>query len=150
MSGMQNSNQAQKITACGFLHKNGKLFIAKRADTKQFLPGKYELPGGHIEFGETMEDGLAREFQEEFGVKIAVGDPLYAFAYERNKDGIDLHVIEVIYFVTLADDDQMITLNPEDHSEYMWITADEIEKYLKPEDQETKAVRKGFLQLLQS
>lgn len=136
--------QAQKITACGFLHKDGKLFMAKRADTKQFLPGKYELPGGHIEHGEAMEEGLAREFQEEFNVKIKVGDPFYAFTYNRNKNGVDLHVIEVIYFVTLADDDQIIMLNPEDHSEYTWISADEVEKYLKPQEEETIAVHKGF------
>jgi 8-oxo-dGTP diphosphatase len=137
-------NQQQKITACAFLHKDGKLFIAKRADTKQFLPGKYELPGGHIEFGEAMEQGLQREFEEEFEVKVTVGEPFHVFTYNREKDGVALHVVEVVYFVELADEQQEIKLHPEDHSEYQWISASEVNTYLNPDDEETKAVRKGF------
>ncbi|MDP3883136.1 MAG: hypothetical protein Q8Q48_03725 [Candidatus Staskawiczbacteria bacterium] len=42
----------QVITACAFIHHNfdgvEKLFMPRRADTKKFLPGVYELPGGHI------------------------------------------------------------------------------------------------------
>jgi 8-oxo-dGTP diphosphatase len=108
--------QSQKITACAFLHKDGKLFIAKRADTKKFLPGKFELPGGHIEYGEDIEAGLKREFQEEFGIDIKVGQPCYAFTYMNG----DNHVVEVDYLAQLADPNIEIKLNPEDHSEYRW------------------------------
>src|SRR6266566_5216805 len=59
----------QVITACVFIHHNfdgiEKLFWPKRADTKKFLPGVYELPGGHIDFGEDITAGLKREIQEE-------------------------------------------------------------------------------------
>lgn len=55
----------QVITACAFIHHkfNGveKVFLPKRADTKKFLPGAYELPGGHIDFGEDPVSGLKRE-----------------------------------------------------------------------------------------
>lgn len=136
--------QQQKITACAFLHKDNKLFIARRAATKKFLPGKYELPGGHIEFGETMEAGLQREFQEEFGVAITVSDPFYVFTYTREKDGVALHVIEVIYFVTIKDEQQTIQLNPEDHSEYKWINEAEVDSLLDPAEAETAAIHKGF------
>ena len=37
-----------------------------------------------------------------------------------------------------------IQLHPEDHSEYRWITVDEIDDYLPPDDEETKAVCQGF------
>ncbi len=62
----------QAITACAFIHQQfdgiEKLFWAKRADTKKFLPGVYELPGGHIDFGEDIVEGLRREIKEEFGL----------------------------------------------------------------------------------
>lgn len=140
-------NHSQKITACAFLHKDGRLFIAKRAATKKFLPNKWELPGGHIEFGETLEEGLQREFQEEFHVSVKVDMPFYAFTYTREKDGEMLHVVEIIYFTTLADNNQTIQLNPEDHSEYKWLSTDEVDNFMQPDD-EAKAVKKGFDLLL--
>jgi ADP-ribose pyrophosphatase YjhB (NUDIX family) len=91
-----------------------------------------------------MEEGLQREFMEELGVKVRVGEPFYVFTYTRNKEGVELHVVEVIYFVELADENQVIKLRPEDHSEYQWITAHEVDTCLNPDDEETKAVRRGF------
>jgi 8-oxo-dGTP pyrophosphatase MutT (NUDIX family) len=48
----------QVITPTAFIHRivNGKacVFMAKRAATKKFLPGVYEIPGGHVEFGEDI------------------------------------------------------------------------------------------------
>jgi 8-oxo-dGTP pyrophosphatase MutT (NUDIX family) len=62
----------QVMTSCAFIHHHidgiEKVFLPKRAETKRFLPGVYELPGGHIEFGEDMLAGLKREIMEEFGM----------------------------------------------------------------------------------
>jgi 8-oxo-dGTP diphosphatase len=139
--------QIQKITACAFLHKDNKVFIAKRAETKKFLPGKYELPGGHVEFGEELEAGLKREFKEEFGVEITVDDPFFAFTY-TNTDK-QSHSVEIIYFATLKDETQQIKLNPNDHSEYKWLSESEI-SLLPSNDHETQAIVKGFKLLKKS
>jgi 8-oxo-dGTP diphosphatase len=132
----------QLITACAFLHKNKKLFLAKRADIKVFLPGKYELPGGHVDFGESLEQGLKREWKEEFGADIAVGRPIYAFTYINESK--KAHVVEIVFLAALKDDQQKIVLNSKDHSSYAWIEEDEIDDYYQNEDLEKKAVIEGF------
>ncbi len=138
----------QVITANAFIHQKfdgvEKLFVAKRALTKKFLPGVFELPGGHIDFGEDIIEGLKREVVEEHGMHISVGDPFYVFTYTNNIKGS--HSIEVGYFAQFIDPIENIKINPEDHSEYRWIAESEIPKdSMTPE--ELRSVKKGFVLL---
>ncbi len=140
----------QVITACAFIYREfegvTKVFLPKRADTKKFLPGVYEMPGGHIDFGENVAEGLAREVKEELEVDINVGDPFYVFDYVNDIKGS--HTIEIIYFATLKNNPDDIKLHPEDHSEYGWFGEDELEKAHTPakgvDDPEFVALKKGF------
>lgn len=121
----------QVISVCAFIHQQFdgviKVFLPKRADTKKFLPGLYELPGGHVDFGEDIIAGLKREIMEEFGMNINVGDPFAAFTYRNTVKGS--HSIEVIYFATFSDPLEQITIHPEDHSEYRWLSQEEVRQY---------------------
>ena len=53
----------QVIVTCALIHHTfdgvEKVFLPKRADTKKFMPGVYELPGGHVDFGEDIVMGLS-------------------------------------------------------------------------------------------
>ena len=146
----------QVITACAFIHKKfdgvEKVFIAKRAETKKFLPSVYELLGGHIDFGEDIIDGLKREIQEELGMKVTVGDPFFVFTYFNGVKGS--HSIQVVYFAEFADSIENIKINPADHSEFSWFAESEIGKVIKANrdehDKEVEAIRKGFLLLKDS
>jgi len=132
----------QKITACAFIHKDGKLFLPRRAATKSFLPNKFELPGGHIEYREDIIEGLRREIREELSLEVIIGDPLFAFTYMN--DSQHCHSIEVDYFVQFADPNPVIHLHPEDHSEYRWVTQAEAKELLGEDDDEYKAIKRGF------
>jgi len=139
----------QVITACAFIHKNidgvEKVFLPKRAATKKFLPDVFELPGGHIEFGEDLVTGLKREILEEFQMNSIIGDPFAAFTYTNEVKGS--HSIEVIFFAMFEEEGQ-ITLHPDDHSEYQWISEEELKTVYSEQkgfdDIEFQAVRKGF------
>lgn len=118
----------QVITACAAIYKiiEGKpaILLAKRAETKKFLPGKYELPGGHIDFGEQIEDGLAREITEELQLKVVVEDVFSAFTYVNEVKGS--HSVELLYFASpIAGSEPQV--NPSDHSELTWFTKGTIE-----------------------
>ncbi len=137
----------QVITACAFIHRQidgvEKVFLPKRADTKKFLPGKYELPGGHIDYGEDITAGLIREIKEELGVDVRLGDPFAVFTYTNEVKGS--HSIEVDYFAQLVSSPDDISLNPDDHSASGWFTEDEaIELNGDPEDEEVAAIKQGF------
>lgn len=140
----------QVITASAFIHQEvdgvEKVFLPKRAETKKFLPGVYELPGGHIDFGEDIVDGLKREVMEEFGMRIAVGDPFAVFTYTNQIKGS--HSVEVIYFARFEDNIAQIRLDPEYHSEYGWFAEGDIPAVesanRRAEDPEIKAMKRGF------
>lgn len=136
------SMPGQKITACAFIHHQGKLFVAKRALTKKYKPGVFELPGGHIEYGEEIIEGLKREIKDELHLKIKVGDPFYAVTYIDKTN--NHHYVEVVYFAQFQPPFPEIKLNPEDHSEYKWITTEEAELTFGKDNYELKAAQRGF------
>ena len=53
----------------------GELLAARRA-VPASLAGRWELPGGKVEAGESPEQALHREIREELGVRIALGPEL--------------------------------------------------------------------------
>jgi len=61
----------EKIPRIGigvFVFKNGKFIMGCRKSAHG--KGTWSVPGGHLEFGETIEQGAAREVLEETGVYI--------------------------------------------------------------------------------
>jgi 8-oxo-dGTP diphosphatase len=140
----------QVIVTCALVHYNydgvEKIFLPKRAETKKFMPGVYELPGGHVDFGEDIVVGLKRELIEEFGKEITVGDPFAAFTYKNEVKRS--HSIEVVYFAQFTNGPGDISINPEDHSGYAWLGADELPKMLvggkTEDDEEYKILQKAF------
>ncbi len=140
----------QVFTAVAFIHSlidgEHKVFLAKRAETKEFLPGVYEMPGGHIDFGEDIVAGLKRELVEEFNMHIAVGDPFGVFTYVNEVKGS--HSIEVVYFASFTSDLQQLHTNPEDHSAFGWFSEDEVAQTrnnrVPDNDPEYAIIQKGF------
>lgn len=71
-------------------NKAGRYLFLRRAGSSKHFRGKWEMPGGKMDPGETLEDCLVRETKEETGLDIrlthvlgaAEGDiPAYRLAY---------------------------------------------------------------------
>lgn len=132
----------QKIVVTGFLVKDKKVLLVKRSSNEKFLPEYWELAGGKVEFGEDPKMGLVREYQEEVGLTINVGNPFRTFSY-ISSDG-NRHTIEIIYLCQ-CNNDEVIQLSSA-HTEYQWITKEEVDSYTISD--ETKiSIKEGFKRL---
>ncbi|MGB6116919.1 MAG: 8-oxo-dGTP diphosphatase MutT [Mesorhizobium sp.] len=56
------------VAACALVDADGRVLLSERPEGKQ-LAGLWEFPGGKVEAGETPEETLVRELQEELGIE---------------------------------------------------------------------------------
>ncbi|TPL70299.1 8-oxo-dGTP diphosphatase MutT [Mesorhizobium sp. B2-3-15] len=59
------------VAACALVDADGRVLLAQRPQGKQ-LAGLWEFPGGKVEAGETPEQCLVRELQEEIGIETEI------------------------------------------------------------------------------
>ncbi|MGK9169057.1 NUDIX domain-containing protein [Inquilinus limosus] len=57
-----------KHIACAILLRDDHILLGRRAPQRRFYPDCWDVLGGHLESGETPEQALIREVQEEAGV----------------------------------------------------------------------------------
>ena len=77
----------------GVLIEDGKILLVEQDVSAR---RQWAHPGGKLEFGETLKQGIVREFKEETGLDVAVGDLLYVT--ERISE--DSHVVIVSFQVS--------------------------------------------------
>ena len=59
-----------------FMHRKN---VIRNKDYQEY----YTFPGGHLEEGETLEEGVIREIKEEFGINVKVVRKLYELENDR-------------------------------------------------------------------
>ncbi|WP_433319465.1 NUDIX domain-containing protein [Micromonospora chersina] len=58
------------VVVTGALVENGAVLLVHRSPNRRAYPDLWDLPGGHVEAGESELEALAREMREELGVEI--------------------------------------------------------------------------------
>jgi len=76
---------------------DGRIVLIKRRFEP--LAGEWSLPGGSVEVGETLEAAVAREMEEETGLRVEVGPVIEVFdRVMRDADGrVRFHFVIVDY-----------------------------------------------------
>ncbi|WDW10697.1 (deoxy)nucleoside triphosphate pyrophosphohydrolase [Priestia aryabhattai] len=109
----------KKVTAAIIKDKN-RLLIARR-HSKDPLGGKWEFPGGKMEPGETPQECLVREIQEELGVEVKIG-PFYDDNVYSSQD----HDIHLLFYWAEVINGEVI---PVVHDDLKWIPIDELASF---------------------
>ena len=97
-----------RVRVCGICWQGNSLLVANH---RSLTPDQnfWAPPGGGLEFGESTEDALKREFQEETNLEVSVGQFLFACEFLHPP----LHGIELYFEVIPAGGELMTGNDPE-------------------------------------
>ena len=115
-----------RIIVAGLLEKDGKFLLV---NAKVGAPkGRWNLPGGHLDAGETLEGGAIREVEEETGYKVKI-DGL-AGVYHRIHPTLE-DIIAITFKMSILGGS--LALPEEEIEKAQWFTPEEID--LLPDNQ---------------
>jgi mutator protein MutT len=113
------SDKVQQVTAA-LIAKEGKILLALRRAGKH-MGQRWELPGGKVDPGENPKQALSRELQEEFDIRVRVGEYLGSIRFQA--DRLDLQVR--LYRVTHVAGE----FDLREHEELRWVDPEQLEAY---------------------
>ena len=105
----------------GIIKYENKILCVQRGESKlQYISKKFEFPGGKIEQGETKENALIREIQEELDMKITIKNEYMTVEHQYP----DFHLVMHTFTCNV----NSIELKLNEHISYEWLCLNELKK----------------------
>lgn len=115
-----------KVVAA-LIENDNKVLLAKRSTGDINVLGKWEFPGGKVELDENEFAAIEREIKEEFELTIKAKEFIINNVCEYPTKVVDLRLYKCDYVSG--------EFNLHDHSEYKWVSKEDIMNYdLAPAD----------------
>lgn len=95
-------DQRVRISSYALILKEDKLLLCRISNQVKGSAGKWTLPGGGIEFGESPEDAAIREVKEETGLDIEITRIAKINSHVFRYPESHLHVIRMVYFAEVV------------------------------------------------
>jgi len=107
----------------------GKVLLIRRG--KEPLRGRWVVPGGTVELGETLEEALVREIQEETGLVVRPVEVVTVFdRIEREGDSVRYHYVIVDYLCRYVSGTPQAASDAE---EVAFVAREDLPRYALPE-----------------
>lgn len=116
--------------SAGILLKYKNQCLLCKRNNKGSLPNVWSIPGGHLEKGESVEEGAIREFVEETGIQLlgnlkflatlnaGVRKKFYLFMYEINSK---------------VQPDLSMAMDGDEHTECRWVSKKTLPQGVEPQ-----------------
>ena len=119
----------------------GRILLVKhKPERGGFWQGKWICPGGELELGETIEDGIKREVKEETNLEIDLVRPLIPFERIVSSDeGVSLHVVYIDYTANLIGGELEVD---SDVGEALWVEKSGLSEIWEEAHEDTRKLLK--------
>lgn len=104
------------------VNSTGKVLILREANTYKegTNVGRWGLPGGRLNIGESYEEGLKRECIEETGLEVVMGDPVHVGEWRPVIKSVPHQIIAIFSAVSSHSDEILLS---EEHDQFAWVSA---------------------------
>jgi 8-oxo-dGTP pyrophosphatase MutT (NUDIX family) len=109
------------VCFCIIFHQE-KILLLKRSPTDKSHPNTWWLPGGHLEKGETLEQGVIREVFEESDILLDPKDTQLVLQ-DVSTNG------KPLFLFTATTDNPFVALKDGEHTEYAWVNPCDVLQY---------------------
>lgn len=115
---MSQERKTVKATVGAVVEKEGKILLQLRNHAPFY--DHWCIPGGHIEFGEAVEDAIVREVKEETGLDV---EKLTFFCYYNEYyENLDWHAVALVFIARASGE---LKLQEAEVKELRWCTPEE-------------------------
>lgn len=108
----------EHVVVAGLLRRHGRALMVHRSLQRRWYPDTWDLPGGHVLFGESPSRALARALEDELGINAEVAGEPFA-----RVQGVDFRM-EIWVLDRWAGDPS--NRDPTEHDSLAWMTEREL------------------------
>jgi len=105
------------VAGHALIERESRYLVTRRSELNTYMPLKWDIPGGIVKPGETLEEAIYREVSEETGLTIQVGHVIYVYA---NRDQLPVRqTFQTVYLCKYKGGE--VRLIPSEHDTYKWL-----------------------------